>query len=49
MKLLLLAAAAATAQKVFENHVQYLHPMVGTQKMGHTYPSATMPYGIVQS
>ena len=28
--------------------VQYAHPLVGTQKMGHTYPGATVPFGMVQ-
>ena len=57
MKHLLLAAALAApalahAQKPTaaqpENLVQYAHPMVGTQKMGHTYPGATVPFGMVQ-
>ncbi|WP_317191899.1 GH92 family glycosyl hydrolase [Hymenobacter rubidus] len=51
MPLLLLAAASANAQKAPnapENLVQYAHPIVGTQKMGHTYPGATVPFGMVQ-
>jgi hypothetical protein len=55
MKHLLLAAALAVpilapAQKTAapENIVQYAHPIVGTQKMGHTYPGATVPFGMVQ-
>ncbi len=31
-----------------ENLVQYVNPMIGTQRMGHTYPGATMPFGMVQ-
>ncbi|RYY15620.1 MAG: glycoside hydrolase family 92 protein, partial [Cytophagaceae bacterium] len=31
-----------------ENLVQYAHPLVGTAKMGHTYPGATVPFGAVQ-
>ncbi|TGE05639.1 GH92 family glycosyl hydrolase [Hymenobacter fodinae] len=31
-----------------ENLVQYAHPIVGTQKMGHTFPGATVPFGAVQ-
>jgi predicted alpha-1,2-mannosidase len=34
--------------KVPENLVQYAHPIVGTQKMGHTFPGATAPFGAVQ-
>ncbi|GAA4042628.1 GH92 family glycosyl hydrolase [Hymenobacter glaciei] len=47
---LLAAALPALAQKPTqpENLVQYAHPMVGTQKMGHTYPGATVPFGMVQ-
>lgn len=28
--------------------VQYVNPLIGTQKMGHTYPGATVPFGSVQ-
>src|SRR3954463_12733876 len=39
----------ATAQtKPVENLVQYVHPIIGTQRMGHTYPGATVPFGMVQ-
>lgn len=31
-----------------ENLIQYVNPMVGTQRMGHTYPGATVPFGMVQ-
>ncbi|KAF2081464.1 GH92 family glycosyl hydrolase [Flavobacterium sharifuzzamanii] len=30
------------------NLVQYVDPMIGTAKMGHTYPGATVPFGSVQ-
>lgn len=30
------------------NLVQYVDPMIGTSKMGHTYPGATAPFGMVQ-
>ena len=53
MKRFLLAAtlllpAIAQAQVIPENVVQYAHPLVGTAKMGHTYPGATVPFGAVQ-
>lgn len=35
------------AQKT-ENYIQYVNPLIGTQKMGHTYPGATVPFGAVQ-
>lgn len=31
-----------------QNLAQYVNPLVGTYKMGHTYPGATVPFGAVQ-
>ena len=31
-----------------KNFVQYVNPMIGTSKMGHVYPGATVPFGMVQ-
>ena len=42
---LLLSAMVASAQ---QNLVQYVKPIIGTSKMGHTYPGATVPFGSVQ-
>lgn len=28
--------------------VQYVNPMIGTENMGHTFPGATVPFGMVQ-
>ena len=28
--------------------VQYVHPSIGTSNMGHTFPGATVPFGMVQ-
>ncbi|NWJ52843.1 MAG: glycoside hydrolase family 92 protein [Bacteroidetes bacterium] len=28
--------------------LQYVNPIIGTQKMGHTFPGATVPFGSVQ-
>lgn len=30
------------------NYIQYVKPIIGTQRMGHTYPGATVPFGMVQ-
>ncbi len=30
------------------NLIQYVNPLIGTRKMGHTYPGATVPFGSVQ-
>src|SRR5689334_15214663 len=38
----------AHAQSPANNLIQYVHPLIGTEKMGHTYPGATVPFGSVQ-
>jgi predicted alpha-1,2-mannosidase len=40
-----LLAVAVQAQKQL---YQYIQPIIGTEKMGHTYPGATVPFGAVQ-
>ena len=30
------------------NLIRYVNPLIGTEKMGHTYPGATVPFGMVQ-
>jgi predicted alpha-1,2-mannosidase len=51
-RLILLAVISALATTTFaqrnENYVRYVNPLIGTQKMGHTYPGATVPFGSVQ-
>ncbi|MBC7401293.1 MAG: glycoside hydrolase family 92 protein [Mucilaginibacter sp.] len=41
-------AFAASAQRSTEKLLQYVKPIVGTQRMGHTFPGATVPFGMVQ-
>ncbi|RZM26326.1 MAG: glycoside hydrolase family 92 protein [Pedobacter sp.] len=41
----IISAFAAQAQK---QPYQYVKPIIGTEKMGHTYPGATVPFGAVQ-
>jgi predicted alpha-1,2-mannosidase len=43
--LLLLSYYTTFAQ---QNLVKYVKPIIGTEKMGHTYPGATVPFGAVQ-
>ncbi|WP_255157814.1 hypothetical protein [Siphonobacter sp. BAB-5385] len=31
-----------------QNLVPYVRPLIGTEKMGHTFPGATVPFGAVQ-
>ena len=45
--LFLLAALDSTGQ-TNGKLVQYVNPLIGTEKMGHTYPGATVPFGAVQ-
>ena len=30
------------------NSIRFVNPLIGTQKMGHTFPGATVPFGSVQ-
>jgi predicted alpha-1,2-mannosidase len=43
--LLVLSSFTINAQ---QNLVKYVKPIIGTEKMGHTYPGATVPFGAVQ-
>jgi len=31
-----------------KSYIEYVNPFVGTKNMGHTYPGATVPFGMVQ-
>lgn len=42
----LTAGIKGMAQKA--DLIQYVNPLIGTEKMGHTYPGATVPFGAVQ-
>jgi len=47
--LLILVSAFAFSQNIkTANLIQYVNPLIGTEKMGHTYPGATVPFGMVQ-
>ena len=35
-------------QNKTQNLIQYANPIIGTEKMGHTFPGATVPFGSVQ-
>ncbi len=53
MKRLLLRVLCAllfsgTVVHAQQNLVKYVKPIIGTEKMGHTYPGATVPFGAVQ-
>lgn len=38
----------ATGCLAQQNLVQYVRPIIGTERMGHTFPGATVPFGAVQ-
>jgi predicted alpha-1,2-mannosidase len=40
--------AAAVVQPETRDYASYVDPMVGTHNMGHTFPGATVPFGLVQ-
>ncbi len=47
--LILLFDRSLFAQKgMRENLVPFVKPIIGSQRMGHTYPGATVPFGMVQ-
>ncbi|MBC7936447.1 MAG: glycoside hydrolase family 92 protein [Rhizobacter sp.] len=50
MKNLLFAAGLLLSIQSFsqQNLIKYVNPFIGTEKMGHTYPGATAPFGSVQ-
>jgi predicted alpha-1,2-mannosidase len=46
--LLIVVSLAASSLAQAGNYIQYVDPLIGTQRMGHTYPGATVPFGSVQ-
>ncbi|SDL27418.1 GH92 family glycosyl hydrolase [Siphonobacter aquaeclarae] len=46
--LFLLCAVTAFSSQAQQHLVPYVRPLIGTEKMGHTYPGATVPFGAVQ-
>lgn len=48
-RLLLISCLCLTGwSAAAQNYIQYVNPLIGTEKMGHTYPGATVPFGAVQ-
>ncbi len=46
--IILACSQAIWAQVQNDNLVQYVKPIIGTERMGHTFPGATVPFGSVQ-
>ena len=44
--ILYLASALCIGQET--GPLKYVNPFIGTDRMGHTYPGATVPFGMVQ-
>src|SRR3984957_11837389 len=44
----LLALSARSQNPATDDLLPYVKPIIGTQRMGHTYPGATSPFGAVQ-
>ncbi len=44
----LLSLIARSQSSVADDPLRYVRPIIGTQRMGHTYPGATSPFGTVQ-
>lgn len=40
--------ALSSSAQTSPNLIRYVNPLIGTEKMGHTYPGATVPFGSVQ-
>jgi len=45
---ILLAASACKTETRVENPAQLVNPFIGTDAHGHTYPGASVPFGMVQ-
>lgn len=46
--ILMVISGTIHAQAKLQNLLPYVNPFIGTAKMGHTYPGATVPFGMVQ-
>ena len=40
--------SAKTNDSENKNYIQYVNPFIGTKNMGHTFPGASVPFGMVQ-
>jgi predicted alpha-1,2-mannosidase len=45
---LVLAILMCSGSAFGEDYTRFVDPLVGTRNMGHTYPGATVPFGMVQ-
>lgn len=45
---LFLSVNLQSQENIQTDHTQFVNPFIGTQKMGHTFPGAVVPFGMVQ-
>ncbi len=45
---LVMSSSMMSGQNQNENLIKFVNPFIGTQRMGHTFPGATVPFGMVQ-
>jgi predicted alpha-1,2-mannosidase len=48
LAMLILVYSNSISQNKIQNLLPYVNPFIGTARMGHTYPGATVPFGMVQ-
>ncbi|TSD63304.1 glycoside hydrolase family 92 protein [Inquilinus sp. KBS0705] len=48
IKYIMLAAVLCTNTKTWAQYSKYVNPFIGTSATGHTFPGATVPFGMVQ-
>jgi predicted alpha-1,2-mannosidase len=46
--IILLFSVIITNAFAQDNLIEYVNPLIGTERMGHVYPGATVPFGMVQ-
>jgi predicted alpha-1,2-mannosidase len=46
--LAVLSYVHGVAAQTSNDYIRYVNPLIGTQRMGHTFPGATVPFGSVQ-
>jgi putative alpha-1,2-mannosidase len=44
----LLLFSLVNYSQINKNYIQWVNPFIGTERMGHTFPGATVPFGAVQ-
>jgi predicted alpha-1,2-mannosidase len=47
--IILLNSCIKTAKEKVENYTQFVNPFIGTDGIGHTFPGACLPFGLVQA